>query len=214
MKIISNLFIIFFSIATLFAQDTTKVIVDKNFKFNTGLYVTFEQVKNNNPVPLSNIIIPIDKNSPDFFDQLFNTKIINIVNPYGQQLQIDTKKIWGYSKNGKPYIYINSKATLIPIIGTISHFISTYVVYDYPNNYDPFSYYSSQPTQRTESKQYILYFPTGQVLDFNYLNIDPIFSSDPDFYNEWNDLSKRKKKKLIFVYLRKFNEKHPLMLPK
>ncbi len=213
MKILSNLFIIFFSITSIFAQDTTKVIVDRNFRFNQGLFISFEQVKENAPIPISNIITPVNKNSIDFFNQILNYKYIVFIDKNGQQRQINSKDVWGYSLRGRLYILWGDKPAMIPILGTISHFIASHVEYDYSSNYDPYSYYYSEPTKREENKQYILFFPTGQVLEFNYINMTPIFSTDQEIYQQWNNLSRRKKKKLIFVYLRKFNQKHPLMLP-
>jgi hypothetical protein len=36
---------------------------------------------------------------------------------------------------------------------------------------------------------------------------------DPSVYDEYVQLSGKKKKELMFVYIRKFNEKNPLYLP-
>jgi hypothetical protein len=102
---------------------------------------------------------------------------------------------------------------MIPIIGTISYFVASQKVYEYPYYTDPFSFYS-EPTERIETNQYFLYFRTGQIFNYSYKNLDPIFATDEEFYKEWTKLSRRKKRKLLFVYLRKFNIKHPLKLPK
>jgi hypothetical protein len=37
--------------------------------------------------------------------------------------------------------------------------------------------------------------------------------SDPDLHEEFMRLPNKKKKDLMFVYIRKFNEKNPLYLP-
>jgi len=37
---------------------------------------------------------------------------------------------------------------------------------------------------------------------------------DTSLYDEFNNLSKRKQKKMLFYYLRKFNERNPLLIPK
>jgi hypothetical protein len=36
---------------------------------------------------------------------------------------------------------------------------------------------------------------------------------DPELYDEFNALRKKKKNQMKFLYLRKFNEKHPLYIP-
>ena len=212
MKFLSNLFILFFYINTIFAQDTTKVVVDRNFDFKNGIFLNFDQVKNNKPILLSNIITPLQKSSADFYEKLFAYNVIVFIDNFGLKKQFDTDNIWGYAKNGKLFINWEQDQTMIPIVGTISHFIASHIEYDY-NSYDPYSYYNTTTSKRVVTKQYVLFFPTGQVFEFNYKNLDYIFSLDQDFYLEWSNLSKRKKKKLMFVYLRKFNQKYPLMLP-
>lgn len=212
MKFLSNLFILFFCVATIFAQDTTKVVVDRNFDFKKGIFLNFDQVKNNNPIHISNIITPLEKNAFDFYEELLSFDILVFIDNFGIKKQYDTHNVWGYSKKGKLYIYWNQNHVMIPIVGTISHFIASHVEYDM-NSYDPYSYYNSTTSKRVVTKQYVLFFPTGQVFEFNSNNLDYIFSLDQDIYNEWSDLSRRKKKKLMFVFLRKFNQKYPLMLP-
>ena len=40
-----------------------------------------------------------------------------------------------------------------------------------------------------------------------------LLMKDNELYEEYVQLSKRKKKDLMFVYIRKFNEKNPLFIP-
>jgi len=65
----------------------------------------------------------------------------------------------------------------------------------------------------SELHQLIITMNTGEILDFDVENVARAISSDTALYNEFNDLSKRKKRNMMFYYIRKFNENHPLYLP-
>ena len=206
--------ILFFIIFNSSAQDTLELeAYTRNYNFNEGIFLTFEDVLNNSPIPKSNIITNIDKNSFNFFDLLIEENLVSIIQSSGQIKTIDPSLFWGFSKKGKLYIYWERSATLIPIVGSISHFIGVHEIINYPQNHDPFQYYA-EPNKRYETVQYIIDFSNGAVYEFNTKNIEPIFTKDEKLYSEWIELRRRKKKKLIFVYLRKYNENNPLMLPK
>ena len=66
---------------------------------------------------------------------------------------------------------------------------------------------------RTELKQYVIDFESGKVLEFDVDNTELLLMKDSQLYDEYVQLSGKKKKDLMFVYIRKFNEKNPLYLP-
>ena len=66
---------------------------------------------------------------------------------------------------------------------------------------------------RNELKQYVIEFETGKVLEFTIDNLKMLLMKDSAIYDEFVQLSRKKEKELMFVYIRKFNEKNPLFLP-
>ncbi len=217
MKTITNLFIFTVSFIFSFAQNSTdSSFLSKNFKFKDGLFLSFEQVKNNSPIPKSNIICELDKKNYDFFDMLIYLENFAIIDNEGNKKIIYPEKtnIWGYSQEGKLYIFWQKKSNLIPILGTISHFVATYYEYDYSYSSDDFFATYNEPPKKAVTKQYILYFISGEVYEFTAKNLDPIIATDTELYKEWTNLSKRKQKKFKFVYLQKFNQRNPIKLPK
>jgi DNA mismatch repair ATPase MutS len=66
---------------------------------------------------------------------------------------------------------------------------------------------------RDELKQYLLDFESGKVLEFDVDNTELLLMKDNKLYEEYVQLSRRKKKDLMFVYIRKFNEENPLYIP-
>ena len=124
--------------------------------------------------------------------------------------------MWGFSQNGILYVNWNNEFNRIPVFGSISHFIAdkTYV----ENNYNPYNnsynrynthYNRNQQTVKKEVRQYLLYMETGKIIDYNYKNIEILLMKDIKLYEEFVKLKRKKKRQLKFLYLRKYNNKHP-----
>ncbi len=101
-------------------------------------------------------------------------------------------------------------------MGSACHFIATITVVEdrYNNGNYGYGYYNvPTTTSRTEIYQFIMDFKTGQVFEYNVDNLLIILMTEVELYDEYNALSKKKKKQMKFLYLRKFNEKHALYIP-
>jgi hypothetical protein len=205
------------------AQDNTDSLVkySPDFKFKEGLYLSFDQVKNNDPLPKSRIIATIDYDDPDFFDRILEGKAIYYYDNVGNKNELKTSGIWGYSRNGFIYIKMNNSFYRITLIGAVSHFIASETTYTtnynspyYYNSYmDPYrTYPSSYPT--TEMRQYVLDFKTGRVMDYSETALDVIFMQDPEIHDEYVSMNNKKRKQMKFYYMRKYNTNNPLYFPK
>lgn len=212
-KILSILIILSSSI---FAQNG-QIKYSPAFKFNDGIFENFQQVKQNKPIPKTQILTDIDYNSFNFFERILEQKSITVYDNLGVNREINPKNIWGFSDKGILYININETFNRIPVFGNISHFIAdkTVVEYDPYNRTGSYNYYNSpQYTTKTVMMQYLLDFKTGKIYDFNYETVEKLISDDINLYEEFSKLRKRKKKKLKFLYIRKYNKKHPIYFPK
>jgi len=200
------------------------------FKFEEGLFLNFDQVRQNTPISKSQIITTVPYDDPDFYDRILQEKKIELFDNVGAKLEIGTKNIWGYSRNGVLYVNVNDDYYRITIVGSICHFVASLTTYDnygspyyssygYPYGaypYNPYSPYSSPyaTTGNTEMKQYLLDFKTGNILDYDVESIELLLMADPALHDEFTGLNNKKQKQMKFLYLRKFNEKHPLYFPK
>ncbi len=54
---------------------------------------------------------------------------------------------------------------------------------------------------------------TDMLMEFDVENTELLLMKDSQLYEEYVQLSRKKKKQLMFVYIRKFNEKNPLYIP-
>lgn len=192
-----------------------------DIEFKEGIYVVFAQVKINAPLEKSRIITQVDYNDADFFDLVLSSAELSFYDDKGMKQSIPVKSIWGYGKNGDLYVGINNQYCKVSYVGSISHFIVTNFRTVYESAYDP--YYSSNPyyypsggiryaTPKTELRQFLINFETGQVVDYTADNILALLTKDPLLYDEYTALKKKKREQLKFFYIRKFNLRNPLMI--
>lgn len=232
---LSVLFSSLIPVVGVFAQEKEEMVkYTTDFKFNDGIYLNFEQVKLNSPIPKSKLLTSIDYNDRDFFKKVFESEKIYFYDNMGIRQEIAKNTIWGYARNGVLYVQVQENFNRITFIGNICHFVADITTYDtrsygspygyYDPYYSPYSYGSYYPydpyyspyrstVSRSELKQYIIDFESGKILEFDVDNTELLLMKDNVLYEEYVQLSKKKKKDLMFVYIRKFNEKNPLFIP-
>lgn len=204
-------------------KDSVKMVkYTPEYEFKEGIYLSFDQLKRNQPIPKSRIISSIDPNNKDFFQQLLTKDKIYVYDNLGIKNELLVKNIWGYCENGFIYISMSEGFHRISFVGSLCHFIADVTVYSsayqdpYYNMYNnPYYYYSSRPitTKTSEVRQYILDFESGRIYEYTVDGLEMALMSDPQLYDEYMALSNKKKKELKFLYIRKYNDKNPLYLP-
>jgi hypothetical protein len=217
MRIVKLLILFIFIYVNAYSQaDTTKLVkYGAGVKFEDGLFLNFQQVKNNAPIPKSRIVTSVNLNDLDFFEKVLRDKIVSYFDEYGLKQEVKTIDIWGYSRKGSLYIQWGEVFNRIPVVGNICHFVANIRVYN-DRYYDPYAsnYYASPtPSSTYELKQLMLDFETGKILEYNYENLLVILMRDSELYEEYNSLKKRKKRDQRFLFVRKYNEKYPLYIP-
>lgn len=207
-----------------------------DFRFTDGIYLTFDQVKFNKPIPKAKLLTSVDYNDREFFKKILEGDKIYFYDNMGVRQEIGRSSIWGYARNGVLYVQIQENFNRITFVGNICHFVADITSYDsrsygspygyYDPYYSPYSYgsyynpyyspyYSPYRSNmgRSELKQYIIDFESGKILEFDVANTELLLMKDNALYEEYVQLSRKKKKDLMFVYIRKFNEKNPLYIP-
>lgn len=215
MKLITLIFI-FFTYTLIGQTDTTNTFVyNPNSILKEGIYFTFDQFIKQQPLPFVKVV---NYETYTNKEALFKQKQIQFIDEYGIEKIIETKTIWGYVLNNTLYTYFNKEFYRVSYIGTLTHFIATQTVRNYTTPYDPFyGYYAPYPLQTYETTsliQNIIDFRTGKLYPFTPEAILALISDDSELFNEYNLLKKKKKKEMMFYYLRKYNDKHPLILHK
>ena len=95
-----------------------------DFRFNDGIYLNFEQVKANSPIPKSKILTSTDYNDKDFFKNLMAGEKIYFYDGMGIRQEVDRSSIWGYARNGVLNIQVQGNFNRITFIGNICHFVA------------------------------------------------------------------------------------------
>lgn len=225
-------------------QRDTLVQYTPDFKFRDGIYLNFDMVKTNNPIPKAKLFTSVDYNDKDFFDQVISSEKIYFYDNMGIRQEIDKGVIWGFARNGVLYVKVQGTFNRITFFGSITHFVADvttisprynqYGYYDpyyspYRSFYSPYYYspYSSRyydpyymggypyrnNTSRTDLQMFMIDFETGKSYEYNLANLEVLLMRDPELYEEFVSMRNKSQKKLMFVYLRKFNEKHPVIIP-
>ena len=198
-----------------------KIPYNTDFKFKEGVFLNFNQVKNNNPLSKSRIITNVDADDNQFFEVVLSEKTFSYYDDLGMKRDVAVKSIWGYSRNGFLYLRMNDTYNRISYVGSICHFTANISVYQ-PGYYDPYyynpnyyyrSYNSNNQSSTTHLKQFIMDFESGKILDYDEDNLELLFMRDPVLHDEYAALSKKKKDQMNFFYIRKFYERNPLMMP-
>lgn len=196
------------------------ILYESDFKFTDGVFLDFESVRRNDPIPKSRIMSNYNYTDKNFFDRVLGAKKMYYYDNVGNKLEVKTDGIWGYSRNGFLYINIDGGYYRITLIGSICHFIAYKTYETYSNTYPYYNDYRYQTrtpattNTTTEMQQFILDFRTGNILEYSAQGMEVILMSDPELHDEYMQLSKKKKKQLKFVYIRRFNERNPLYLIK
>lgn len=212
---------LFFVCNNLHAQNDS-VPYSRDFVMKEGIYLTYLDFRSNTPILKNSIKSKQDREQLDFLVKTLeeNDTITYLLN--GKEQRINTDSLWGFCQNKTIYINYLKKFYRIPVFGNISHFIAAVEITTYPpaSYYNNAAYYNAgataiaMPVKSKEIRQFMLDFYTGRVLDFNAEDFTELISRDKKLSDEFNALKRRKQKKLIGVYLRRYNDAHPVFFPK
>lgn len=199
---------LFFSLGAL--AQTNTVAYSRDYEFKEGLFLTLEQFKKNTPIRKSAIVSVLPKDQIDFLTQVTEQKTVAYKDSAGMEHKIETATIWGFYQNRTVFINFNNDFNRVNVIGTLSLFSA--IVTQAPLRNEPIGdMYAIEPSF-TELRQFVFDTQTNKVFDFNVKNMELLLKNDAELHAQFMKLKKRKKADSIFIYLRKYNEKHPLYL--
>jgi hypothetical protein len=224
---------IFFCICVttrLFAQeDFVSPALMPEYVLKDGVYLSLKDLQTNNPLPKENIVSNGDKTQPDFISKTLTENKEIIFSYKGSQYKAEVSKVWGYCQNGNVYIkFKDDKFCRVTVFGNISHFVATIVVTRYVSNgygmgygggfYGGMGGYGmggpSVPVKQNETHEFLLDLKTGDVAECTPTNLELILSRDMPLYEQYMKIRKRKRKDFMILYIRKYNNEHPVIFPK
>jgi hypothetical protein len=207
MRKIVFVFLFFFELAGFSQSDS--VPYSREYEFTEGIFLNVEQFRKNEPIPKSAIVSGYPKSQVDFMKQVTDQRYITYKAPDGSEQKVETLSLWGYCQNRSLFINFNNELNRVNQIGTLCHFTS---IVNMPLSYqDPMNTYGINTTD--EMRQFVFDTQSNRVVDFNITNMELLLKNDAELYTEFMKLKKRKKADSLFIFLRRYNEKHPLYLP-
>ena len=206
------IFILLFSTSIYGFSQPDSVAYSRDFEFREGIYLTEAQFKSNTPIPQSAIVSPIPKSELNFLTQVLENKKITFKDDKGNVQEIATANIWGYCRNRSIYLNFNQAFNRLNVIGNLCHFTSEVVVLSTYQN--PMYYNHGMSNSYNELRQFILSTDANVVKEFNVSSMEEVLKNDKQLYDEFMKLKRKDKANSIFIYLRKYNERHPLYIKK
>lgn len=191
-----------------FAQ-VSSVPYNPDFKFNEGVYLNFDEFKNNNPSITDYEIVVYGTFKEEGNSKYYFIKYISYTDGSGAEQQLDLKSFWGLcDKNG---IFVLAYEVLHPLekIGALITFNMNFKT---PGSFDAGYVGASGPT--TVKNKIFIVFETGRGFQYSLKNFEVLISKDKELLSQFESIKgKRKKIKQMPDYVDKYNSRHPISFP-
>jgi len=181
-----------------------------DFEFEEGLYQTFDEFKNNSPSIKSYVIVKKNDAFLEQFQEKVSVKRVEYIDSDRKQRSLSRKEVWGVCSDGKVYILINRSFQRIDKIGSMIYFTA---------QLDPEPNLASDRSgpgtvTGVTYVRCLLDFQTGEILSYSSKDFLTILERDTVLYNEYISIKGKKKRKyMMFSYMRKYNERNPIYFP-
>lgn len=217
-------------------EESRLVQYTSDFKFKDGLYLNIDNVRANDPIPLSRVVTNLTNYNKDFFDELVARKRIILYDENGVRASVPTRNIWGYAEHGQLFVMLGGQFQRIFIEGSISHFIASATtteerelvtkdsIRSLPKSPDPNSIWYNNPASNwykkrsyysyvtAEGKISLFDFESNTLTGYDVESLGILLEKDSVLYSEYIALRKRDRKKRMEEFIRRYNIRHPLYL--
>ena len=187
--------------------DSTSVRYQGGFDFHDGVYLDFASFRANAPtVPKSKLLDAQGGSVKDLreVDKVF------FLDSAGKRTKIDFDHVWGFCDNGVVYVAAGDGFSRIGLMGSLSHLVfdATY------RNMDPFMYNGG--ASYTQEVQRFLDMGDGAFLPVSAEGLDRAIGGDTELKQEFDALPKKQRNKpeTVFLFMRRYNDRHPLYFPR
>ncbi|MCB0429600.1 MAG: hypothetical protein H6585_11145 [Flavobacteriales bacterium] len=178
----------------------------QNVSLKDGLYQTFEDFRHARCIPLERIISSSPQDDLQFLNKEMTRKFIKYKDDRDSVREVKSSSMWGYVSNGSLFVNHNSAFNRVPVVGSLAHFTAIVETYQGPAN----PYHTvGEPMYTREMRQYVLKLADGMILEFTPGNMIHMMQDDPAMLESFSQLKRSQQRKLMFMYLRQYNEAHP-----
>jgi hypothetical protein len=199
------------------------------YVFRDGLFLSIDDVRNNDPIPLARIVSDRYTYDEAFFNELIIKKEIILYDDAGVKAFLKTREIWGYALKGRLYIMVGGRFQRIHLLGSISHFVASETTHEkkYFAEEDTSSHYTTTQdlyrhfyhnnyyyrTLRAEGEICLFDFESNTLVKYDPVALGKLLERDSLLFSEYEPLRKREKNNRMAEFIRRYNENHPLYFP-
>ena len=226
------IFIYLLPLQILSAQEAEEIPViaySPGYAFKDGIYLRIDDVRANDPIPLTRIVTDRYEYNRDFFNELIIKKEIIFYDDAGVRASVKTNDIWGYAFHGRLHIMIGGKFQRILLQGNISHFIASATTIEkkyYADEDTSSGYPTTEDLYRNFYREKYYYQPLTNegelcLFDFETNSLEPydpsalgkLLERDSLLYLEYKALRRKEKKNRMGEFIRRYNQSNPIYLP-
>lgn len=207
---------------TLSLTISAQTQLTQSFRFENGVYKTFEAFQQNTPTHSGNMI-----EGNFFINEKTKQAKIEYIRLKGTDRSLNLDSIWGVVIRGIPYVRANTNlpAHSLKVFASmeVRGNICYYAYDDIEEKELTFKAYNpliGKPFRTGKAmrklpiiKEKMLRFATGEVADFNYQNLLEWTAEEPDITTALKSLGAIKAEDKLFDALLLYNDKHLVNLP-
>lgn len=216
MRILS-LAILLCSCFLLSAQNDSISTQNIDFKLKNGVYLSMQQLKANSPqFRFQDLRLAPDTSTFTDFDP-YNQSYLFLSDSGGYKT-LEPADIFAFVANNVCYLKIIYSDELYfarsvnP--GSLWQFATVVTTYSRSMSFDPYFPSTYNQTESKDLFQVILDVEREEIFPMSYEKVLPMLMEDNSVARLMAGKSKRKQKKMLVFYLRKFNESNPAFFPK
>lgn len=193
----------------LHAQQNDLVRYSGAYVFKDGIYLGFSAFRHNAPDLLISELFTAQGRSVT--DLAATNGRLQYRDSTGTLVEFHLDRTWGFCERGVVRVRAGNGFSRIGLMGSLAHltYDATY------RNLDPYMYGYGGISYTVEEQRF-LDMATGAFLPVTAGGIRPVLERDPVLLEEFDALKKKQRKKpeVIFGFMRRYNDRHPLYFPK
>jgi hypothetical protein len=212
------------SLICLFAEVKSVKAQNANLpaiKFKTGIYLSLEQLINNDPIPVATLM----SFSDDCIPKNIKSTLIDYKRDHSE-INANMKKarcqrifFFSFADNLVPYYRGSSGQWItfgrISIITIYTAKVYRGVVHDHYKEYDPMNGWERWPFKDNfvngpSLDIYLLDLNSWKAIKFNSKKLSSMFKTDPDIYQEFTSLKKHDRKEKALDFIQRYNDRYPI----
>lgn len=109
MRFVTLILLVLMSSTWLSGQN--KIEYTPNFEFKEGLYIGFEDFKNNNPIPITHVVSDFDIRDEDYLQNVLSADSVIYFDNMYEERRLAVVDLWGYCMQNRVFVGFGEKGS-------------------------------------------------------------------------------------------------------